>query len=163
MASMITGQTCDPESAPPAEHMAFTTPSERSDTLQDIDDGGSVPLGTAMAHARAVKLGPWGDRSRLRQDCIKLMIGELRTAGVCTPSTVVVSGFGHRCTLAEAIGYSAAFNTAFEHVRRTRELRDENALRAALGHDLIPVSLTQDNPLADDALAHAIAVELRIA
>lgn len=149
-----------PDQALP-ERMAFCTPEDRAGVLQGIDDGDSAPLGTALAHARAVHLGPWGDRNMLRTDCAWLLIGELRSAGFAPPSTVYTAS-GHRVLLLDAVLDSAAFLTTFEHARYDRELADENNIRSALGHEAVHWDAPESTPLHDTILAACVAEELRL-
>lgn len=136
------------------ENPAFTTPEERAIVLQEIRDGGEVPLGTAMAHARGMNLGVWGDREQLKYDCAALLVGELRCASYPTPTLVMGVSLEH------AIRESSSFWTAFEHARYERELRTENDIRSALGQDRVHWDAPEGSPADDYGLVYAVASEL---
>ena len=141
--------------------MAFETPEQRAEVLQDIHDGGGVPLGTAMAHARWTRLGMVGDREVLRRDCAVLLIGELRTAERETPSTVYA--YDYRMTLQEAILACPEFDIAYRCIRRKVEHEQEQHIRKALGWEPLPALAPQtDKPVDDDALAGVVADALAL-
>ena len=130
----------------------LTTQEARAQVLQDIRNGGSVPLGTCLAHAQTAR--EYTARV-LWMDCSQLLIGELRTLRNSLPETVCQGG--RYVPIAKAVRMTKVFHTAYEHVRYHVRLARENEIRAALGQDLI-IGVPPEGPAPVDGLQLAAAV-----